>query len=340
MANNDFDVASVSGALIYRAHMDYFLFGKHFNLFFLRTITSEEVFLYDLEKLLVAIDIFGIIFIVAFGKFFANKVLRPIKLISNATKSIKYNNLDNRIDISQTNDELSELAANLNNMLDRLQSGIIKQNNFLSDASHELRTPAAVFTNYADLLQNFSDDKDLLNESINAIRTEAVYLNNLLKNLTAVAKSESTANFQKINLAIIVNNIIQTASRIINSHNFICIKNDNAFILADYTTFIQLLRIFIDNAVKYSPAGSNITIASVNTGNCAILSIQDNGCGIAPDNINKIFERNFRVSNDISGNGLGLSIAKRIADNHNISINVISTLGIGTTFTLTIPTIH
>ena len=120
------------------------------------------------------------------------------------------------------------------------------------------------------------------------------------------------------------------------------LKNEPAKIFGDETTIRQMLRIFLDNAVKYTPVGGSIKVSSAIDGGKISLSISDSGIGIAPENQKKIFDRFFRIDSEdlvseANGSGLGLSIAKWIADSHGIKISVDSEPGKGTTFTLTIP---
>jgi signal transduction histidine kinase len=128
----------------------------------------------------------------------------------------------------------------------------------------------------------------------------------------------------------------------ITTHKVELIKNDPAKIYGDETMIKQMIRVFLDNAVKYTPEGGSIKINSEVKDEKILLSISDTGIGIAPENLNKIFDRFFRIDSEdlvssANGNGLGLSIAKWIADAHKITISVESELGAGTTFILNIP---
>ena len=129
---------------------------------------------------------------------------------------------------------------------------------------------------------------------------------------------------------------------VISTHEIFLGKNDAAEIFADKTMILQMLRIFLDNATKYTPEGGKISVNSELRDDKIFLSISDTGIGVAPENIEKIFERSVRIDSedlvkDVRGSGLGLSIAKWIAKNHGIKIEVSSKLGAGTTFTLIIP---
>ena len=121
------------------------------------------------------------------------------------------------------------------------------------------------------------------------------------------------------------------------NHKIEIVQNDDAKVFGDEDIFLQMLEKFLDNAVKYSPRGGKISVTSKVDGDKVFVSIADNGVGIAQEHFDKIFERFFRAGVvDVEGGGLGLTIAKWIADNHEIKISVQSEIGKGTTFTLNI----
>ena len=231
-------------------------------------------------------------------------------------------------------------------MLDRLQGGINRQQQFVSDASHELRTPAAVIMGYIEFIETYgTKDEELLRENLKIIGSEAQNMQALLENLLFISRTDQ--NRQKLNkktldLDDIVGDVMQKMKVAIKTHKVELIKNEPAQIYGDETTIRQMIRIFLDNAVKYTPEGGSIKVGSEVDGDKVLLSITDTGIGIAPENLDKIFDRFFRVGSEelvsvANGSGLGLSIAKWIADSHSIKISVASKLGEGTTFTLTIP---
>lgn len=344
-ADNDMDIALIEGrALVYRARMDYFYGGEHVILYFFRTITSMKDFFNDLAYFLIFLDLFGIIFGVGAGIFVSRKVLNPIKTMTYMAKNIAYGRMDGRIPISPANDELTELAKTLNEMLDRLQGGISRQQKFVSDASHELRTPATVIAGYIEILEKYSDDKALFNESVEAIRSEAQNMKNLLESLLFLARTDQkrqTLNKEKFDLSNVIDDIVHKMKKIVTTHEIILSGNDFAMIYGDITRIKQMIRIFLDNAMKYTPAGGKISVSSKVDGDFVFVKISDTGIGIAPENLPKIFERFFRIDSEkivkaANGSGLGLPIAKWIADNHNIKIIVESEIGKGTTFTLQI----
>jgi len=144
LADENMDVAKLNSALVYRAKMDYTHDGEHVTLYFYRTITSMVHAFDRLTIFLLFMDVFGLLIAIGVGNLVSRNVLKPIKTMTELAREIAFGNMSGRIPISVANDELTELAKTLNEMLDRLEGGIFRQQKFVSDASHELRTPTTV----------------------------------------------------------------------------------------------------------------------------------------------------------------------------------------------------
>ena len=345
-ADDEFQIARIGSAWIYRAQMDYTHDGETVTLYFFRTITSELNLFSDLEKLLFALDVLGIVGALVVGRMVSRRVLTPIKTMNELAREIAFEKMEGRIPPGTADDELNELAKTLNAMLDRLQGGINKQKQFVSDASHELRTPAAVIKGYIEFIETYgTTDEALLKENLKVIGSEAQNMQALLENLLFLSRTDQ--HRQKLNKKIldlddIVGDVMSKMKTVVKTHTVELLKNDPAKIFGDETTIRQMIRIFLDNAVKYTPEGGKISVSSARDGDKISLAISDSGIGIAPENQKKIFDRFFRIDSEdlvseANGSGLGLSIAKWIADSHAITISVASEVGKGTTFTLTIP---
>ena len=344
-ADADLEVSQFRNALIYCGTM-YF---KPTNddgatLYFFKTITSELKTFDELKNILIGIDIFGLIFSLFVGSFISRKTLTPIKEMNEVAREIVFENMDGRIPIGDAKDELAELGTTLNEMLDRLQTPIKSQQKFVSYASHELRTPATVFLGYVELLENGgADDPELLRESMDAMRSEANNLQKLLETISFLSRYDQSRlklDKETLDLDEIVGDVMRKMKISVKTHTIELLGNPPAKIFGDATAVQQMIRVFLENAVKYTPAGGSVKVNSVRDGDKILLSIADSGIGIAPENQEKIFERYFRVSNEnykAKGSGLGLAMAKAIADLHDIKILVASELNKGTTFTLVIP---
>ena len=359
LADNGMDVANIGDALVYRAKSDFTFEGEHVTLYFFRTITSEKLLLDNLENILLILDIVGIVLALAAGNFVSKKTLKPIKIMTEHAKEIAFGKMNERIEITPANDELTELAKTFNDMLDRIQDGIDKQQEFLLrikdsvdkqqefviDASHALINPATAIFGTTEILKKYGfEDKKLFDEMIDSISESVRGMESIIQNLLFIARIDQNRqklNQAYLNLAYVIQRAVELKQIVSPNHKIEIIQNDDAKIFGDEDMILQMLRKILDNAVKYSPGGKKISVISKVEGNKVFVSISDNGVGIAREHFEKIFERFFRVGTveDVEGGGLGLTIVRWIAENHGIKIEVASELGRGTTFTLIIPTV-
>ena len=344
-SDEDLQISQFQNALIYCGTMRFEpKDAQGATLYFFRTITSELKTFHRMEKILFGIDAVGLILALFAGFWLSRKTLTPIKEMNEVAREIVFENMNGRIPIGSANDELAELAKTLNAMLDRLQAPIQSQQQFVSYASHELRTPATVFLGYVDVLEKFgTDNPELMKESIEAIRSEANNLQSLLERISFLSRLDQhrlKIEKETLDLDDIVEEVMRKMTIAVKSHEIYLLKNTPAKIYGDATLIRQMIRVFLENAVKYTPEGGSVKVSSRRDGKKIFLSIADSGIGIAPENQSKIFERYFRVNNEnykAKGSGLGLAMAKAIADLHDIKIRVESEHGRGTTFTLEIP---
>ena len=273
------------------------------------------------------------------------KVLSPIRDMTEITRTLSAANLSNRINVAGMKYELQDLAVVINSMLDRLERSYNSQKQFVSDASHELRTPIAVIQGYADMLRRWGkEDPEVLNEGIDAISQETVAMKELVENLLFLARHDKKTLLLEISdfdPADVVREVYQEAGMVSADHQFELNPCEGAHLRADRGMVKQVLRILVDNAVKYAPAGSTVTLGvRVAPGGC-VLSVTDRGCGISQEDLPKIFERFYRAdaarNSETGGHGLGLSIARIIVVAHRGRIQVRSKLGEGTTFEVFLP---
>lgn len=277
--------------------------------------------------------------------FSGRGIFQPIKEMTQTVKEISEKNLNLRLNVSGSKNELKELTLTFNEMMNRIEEQYNKQKQFVSDASHELRTPIAVIQGYAVMLDRWGkNDQEVLQESIASIKNEAHNMRELVDKLLFLARHENSSFiFQKEEFSL-TEMILETAreTQIIDSAHIITYDiNQEVSVYADKNMLKQAIRIFIDNAIKYSPAGGEIAIGLGKEDKNITVSIKDNGIGMTRNELKHIFDRFYRSdqsrTKDKGGHGLGLAIAKIIVLNHNGKIRVKSKLDEGSEFTIILP---
>lgn len=241
--------------------------------------------------------------------------------------------------------ELTGLEDAINNLLKRMHDSYRQQAQFVSDASHELRTPIAVIQGYARMLERWGkDDPQVLEESIAAINSESDYMKKLVDELLFLARGEMGRNpFEPkpLSLTALIRDVCGESAMIDPDHTWTFRESPETEIVADTEMLKQCARILCENARKYTPAGGEITLRVTADEQSAAFCIQDEGVGIGSDDLPRIFDRFYRSDpardRNSGGSGLGLAIAKWIVDRHRGSFDVLSGEGIGTRFTVHLP---
>lgn len=349
-AAKDMEVVEFKRFMMYYTSMDVADHGQIYQIHFFRTITAEKNFLMELQRLLFLITIAGTLVALLAGYFLSNRILQPIRNLTQTARKIEVERMDKRIEVPPAQDELSELALTFNHMLDRLERGFNQQQRFVSDASHELRTPVTVILGYSDLLARWGrSDAKILEEGITSIRSEAEDMQDLIEKLLFLARADQKRQILHkdfVHLDELVDDAVRKMKLVAKEHTVQIAVNEPGIIYADPATMRQMMRIFLENAVKYTPAGGHIAVSSHRLPEKGYmeLTFADDGIGIAQEDKDKIFERFYRADSartkkagSIGGTGLGLSIASWIAEQHEIEIAVESELDKGTKFILTIP---
>ncbi|NLY43119.1 MAG: HAMP domain-containing protein [Clostridiaceae bacterium] len=287
----------------------------------------------------------AVIFVtVVHGAKTSSRVIKPIKDITETAKRISGNNLSLRINLEGVQDELKELAETINSMMDRIENSYNQQQQFVSDVSHELRTPIAVLQGYANLLDRWGkNDPQVLQESIEAIKNETENMKELVEKLLFLARHDAkTLVLQKetFDLSQLLTELVRE-TRLIdnNNHKIMCSLQENLTLYGDRNRIKQAIRIFIDNAVKYTPKDGEIIIKASMVESKVIVSVKDTGIGIAKEDLEHVFDRFYRSdksrTKEKGGHGLGLSIAKIIILGHKGKIKIRSKVGEGTEIQLT-----
>jgi len=291
-------------------------------------------------------DLMRIIYLINHRNRLNKKVFKPISDMAETAATLSANNLSDRISVDGAKNELKDLALVINGMLDRIELSYNSQKQFVSDASHELRTPIAVIQGYVSMLERWGKtDKEVLDEGITAISQEAASMKELVERLLFLARHDKKTLMLEMEVfdpLEVMSELHREARMLSDAHEFALEPAENAFINGDKGMIKQLMRVLVDNAIKYTPAGGKITLGMRNEGRHCILSVTDTGEGISPEELTKVFDRFYRCDqsrkSQTSGHGLGLSIARIIAVAHGGKIRVRSKVGVGTTFSVLLPT--
>jgi signal transduction histidine kinase len=273
------------------------------------------------------------------------RIFAPIKHLTETARNLTVTNLHSeRLPVRGTEKELRELTQVFNDMLDRLELSYESQKQFVSNASHELRTPIAVIQGYSRMLSRWgATDPDILNEAVEAISDESKAMQELVEKLLFLSRHDrKTLKVQKewFSMGEVVEDMVKETRMVTTNREIKARLIQNVSVYGDDQLLKQALRVLIDNAIKYSDEGDTISIGCENrNGNC-VLTVEDTGRGMKKEDVDHMFERFYRsddIRGKIDGHGLGLSIARLIILAHAGTIKVRTQYTVGTSFTITIP---
>lgn len=290
---------------------------------------------------------------------------------------INATHLDSRISLPSTHKELKALALAINSMLDRVTDAYEAQMRFVSDASHELRTPIAVIQGYSAMLDRWGkSDPEILQESIDAIHGESKSMERLIEQLLFLARGDNQSqpvHKHLIPMYSICQEVLKEEQMIFTEHILMDDLEEDCFVIGDPVLIKQLLRILVDNSLKYTPVGGRVwlkmkkinmekevlsspppkkngkqkespALSSPTLEERVEITVLDEGMGIPPSDVSHIFQRFYRTdesrTRQTGGTGLGLSIAFWIASQHDSWFEVTSREEIGTKITFYLHSAH
>jgi heavy metal sensor kinase len=281
------------------------------------------------------------------GYWLSRRALSPVDALVRTARQISGTNLNSRLQKLETGDELQRLSDTLNEMLDRIESAFLRITEFTADASHELRTPVSLIRTEAELALRRSRGEGEYKESLRHILLEAERTTVLIEQLLSLARTDSgreTLHLQPVDLNQTLRSVVdgwQQMADIRNLQFTASLDDPDFFVLGDQTLLRRLADILLDNAFKYTSPPGTVHLSLEAKGECAVITVQDSGVGIAEEEQSKIFERFYRIdkarSHAQGGAGLGLAIAQWIVTQHRGSIVVESRSGDGATFRIELP---
>ncbi|MBS4039129.1 MAG: HAMP domain-containing histidine kinase [Flavobacteriales bacterium] len=280
------------------------------------------------------------------ARFFAGKSIQPVQNIRETAQSITSLQLSQRIPLPYHKDELYRLSETINDLLDKIEDTLQREKQFTSDASHELRTPLSVIKGTLEVLIRKPRTETEYQNKIKQCIVEINQMDVLLEELLFIARNEYLPNIEAhwnlIDLHLLIQKMEVQLQNKLSQKNIQIIKQipKNIQVTTDVHLLEVLIKNILSNAIKYSEPNQKVEIVSELDKDFVLLKIIDHGDGIAAENLDKIFHSFYRVNssnNAPKGYGIGLSIAKKIANILQIAIEVQSLPQQGTTFMLHIP---
>lgn len=313
---------------------------------------------------LLAIQLLDLVSLAVSGTAKVRRQLRPLNQIAVKAQQLsemafdetKYHNLEDAISnlkvdavengIHMHDKDLQGIETALNGLLGRIRASYKQQSQFVSDASHELRTPIAVIQGYVNMLDRWGKaDTAILEESIEAIKNEANHMQKLVEQLLFLARGDS--NRQNLDMQVhdlngIMREVYEESLMIDENHVYRFEESGNVQVYGDCDMLKQSARILIDNAAKYTAQGGEILIrVGAWKDGAPFYGIQDDGIGMSGEDVAHAFDRFYRAdsvrNSRTGGTGLGLSIAKWIIDRHQGYYDIVSREGLGTRFSVVFP---
>jgi two-component system, OmpR family, heavy metal sensor histidine kinase CusS len=268
------------------------------------------------------------------GYFLSRIALKPVDRMTRAALGIGIGNLSERLPVPRAKDEIQNLAVAWNQLLTRLEAAILRLSRFSADASHDLRTSITIMLATAQLALRQHHSEPEYREDLDKIVTECHTASTLLDALLALAQSDNFIHevaFKKIDLSDLVVSGCRRVEDLAESNDIMLdwrLPHEKVFIQGDELLLQRLLGILLDNAIRYTPASGEIRAEVTSVGNNVFVTVRDTGIGMSEDVRQHVFDRFYQADlreRKKAGHGLGLSIARWIADAHGADLTVEST---------------
>ncbi len=291
---------------------------------------------------------FFVLLLGALGSYWlAGRAFSPIRHLIEVTRTIKEGDLRQRVPVPQTRDEVQALALTFNEMLASLEQTLNRQRRFVSDASHELRTPVAVIRSKTDLALQQPSELDEYITVLRQVNGESERLGHLISDLLILARADEGKlpfEMETVPLHLLAEAVVANAEALaLECGISLCVEtNEPVEVCGDEARLIQVIMNLLDNAIRYTKPGGKVVLSITSDPQWAMLTVRDTGPGIQAEHLPHIFDRFYRVDsarthNPGNNNGLGLAIVAWIVRAHQGSIDVSSQPGYGSTFTITLP---
>jgi heavy metal sensor kinase len=302
-------------------------------------------FIEAFQKIFTATMALLIVLAAAVGWFMARRVLSGVETISRTARNISGGALENRVPVKSKGDEIDQLAITFNQMLDRIQTLVTGIQEISDNIAHDLRSPITRIRGIAEVTlttgKNMTEYENMAASTIE----ECDRLLDMINTMLMISKTEAGVNkleHKELNIPAVVQEACELFQPIAEDKGLVlsCDVSGNGSINGDVPLIQRMIANLLDNAIKYTPPGGNVSIdVETDPDHTVIVSVRDTGIGISPDELDHIFDRFYRCDQSRSkpGVGLGLSLARTIARAHGGDIRVSSRPGKGSTFTVILP---
>ena len=279
------------------------------------------------------------------GYLLPGKSLHPVVTISAPAEHISAKNLNERLEI-KTHDEFGRLAGVINELLSRLERSFRVMREFMADASHELRTPLAIVHGEADVSLSRTRTAEEYRESLSVIRDNAKRMARIVKDMLDLARADSgqqSLRKQEIYLDDLVAGCCRSAQSLARAKDIqlTCSVDEDMSFEGDEELLKRMAMNLVQNAIHYTASGGSVSVKLTRDDDFGFLIVSDNGIGIPPESVDRVFDRFYRVGEARTradgGSGLGISIVKLAAESHGGSVSVGSQVGKSSTFTVRLP---
>ncbi len=281
------------------------------------------------------------------GYWLSGRALAPVNRIIESAEQIGMQNLSQRLPVPKAVDDLQRLTMTLNAMLERIESSVVRIRQFTANASHDLRTPLALIRTHAEVALRRTRSESEYRESLSRIVTASEETTQLVESLLTLARADAGVGHLRpaeIDLTPVLYKVSREIDTLAHSKSLSFsfeLENQPVSVFGDPAALQRLLIAVLENAIKYTPSGGAVWLRTSVDSQAVEIQVEDTGVGIAAEDLPHIFDRFYRAdqarSRQVSGSGLGLSIARWIAESHKGSIDVQSQLGTGSVFRIILP---
>lgn len=335
---------AISGKTYLLIHSAQTIHGQNLEIQIAKDVTRENRMLERHRRDLLRTLLIGVILSALAAVVVTRRGLRPLKEMTEAIKRISISQLNERIDSDTTAQELSQLALAFNHMLNRVEEGYSRLSQFSGDLAHELRIPIANLLGEAEIAISRERTNEEYQQVIASSLEELQRLSTLIENLLFLARAEdpkSAITFSTLDVGTIFKDICDYYGILAEDEGIQLLYTGTSTLKGDSGMIRQVISNLVSNALRYTPKGGTVTLATRATESTVEITVQDTGQGIDAEHLPHLFDRFYRVDAGrapaTGGTGLGLAIVKSIVDLHQGSIKIESQPGKGTTVTLIFP---